>query len=1171
MNSTVLAWLLLGASALTGALLWNAFGAARSDDRPDGADREPIAALAGALALGVVVLGLVALLLAELRLLTALTALIGVLAVGGAAVWRIGRRGRRGVAWRTGVAALWRQRGALVGLAAVLGFAVVAMRPGSDDLLGGRDPGVYVNIGAHIARAGRITVDDTALAAIPPARRCAFFSDSVCNNPTGTFEGRFVPGFYFPNSADGQIVPQFYHLFPTWLAVGHWLGGIGEDAPDAALGALAVPPAFGVLALVFAFLFLRRVTGTAIAVVSVLLLATLLPELWCLRNPMTEGSTQWSLFVALWATHRLLSGDDERVAAAGQRDLVLAVCALGATLLARIDALLIVSAFAAGVLVAGVSHVQAGRWRPSTLRAVMTRLVVGLLVFVAWSLAHGWWLSRPYVTALSDKLAPLAAASVGSLLLALVMVRVQRAQDAMGAALSALARVRLPLSLLATGALAAAVWWAWTVRPTLEPFEPFRGMARSYNEETLLRLGWYVGLPAIGATILGVGAALHAWLAELTQGGDGAPQQDPQPGRGPTVTAALPWFVVFIGFAALYLYKANIYPDHPWMTRRFIPAVLPGFMLLPGVFIAVLVERAGRDGLWRPLGVALLGLLALLAVAPADAALVGAHTVGKAADAQPWIASTFARLPRDVGLLVGIALAVLGALTAIGLIDPRGPAAPWGPRVVGVGVAALIATHVWAMSEPFWGFRERAGMVETIAGFAEQIPEDAVVLFGARGNSMVAATPLHFVHGKQIVPVTLEGVGPDKPTYEERERTFTRQVEAWLSGADGQPAREVYFLVRHPRELLFRSAKLRWELVHQAGLFFGSFGMHYEGPPRQPDERVHYAFRLYRATLASAAAGGVTCPPWRFDMGGAMFGTSRGFYAAERAGRGKIYRWADEHAALFVPRCEALAAEGTFELVVEASCMRPARHGPCPITVRVAGEAVGTLTPPGGYGFVRQAFAVPGRLLRGSSVENSFGGVEIRLAAAPWKPVDLGISTDSRELAFTLADVVLREAGSTAGDRDKRGRATGKKPPIINATRPRKGPMRIDIGGGDDRNEVRGFHFVERDGGRSFRWTAGNAVLVRHSHLPEGGVRTIRITLAANRPGGGPDVPVRWAVDGQRLPNFRVPSQGWITHTATIPGPLKDDGELRIQLTSPTFAPGGGRKLGLAVDKLVLE
>jgi hypothetical protein len=50
-----------------------------------------------------------------------------------------------------------------------------------------------------------------------------------------------------------------------------------------------------------------------------------------------------------------------------------------------------------------------------------------------------------------------------------------------------------------------------------------------------------------------------------------------------------------------------------------------------------------------------------------------------------------------------------------------------------------------------------------------------------------------------------------------------------------------------------------------------------------------------------------------------------------------------------------------------------------------------------------------------------------------------------------------------------------------------------------------------------------------------------------------------------------VPSQGWVTHTATIPGPLKDDGELRIQLTSPTFAPGGGRKLGLAVDKLVLE
>jgi hypothetical protein len=75
-----------------------------------------------------------------------------------------------------------------------------------------------------------------------------------------------------------------------------------------------------------------------------------------------------------------------------------------------------------------------------------------------------------------------------------------------------------------------------------------------------------------------------------------------------------PAFVLtFTAFAVFFFYKIRIVPDHFWMTRRFVPIILPGALLLvaaaalTGVRGRLLFTRAIRG----PIGIVFLALLAI--------------------------------------------------------------------------------------------------------------------------------------------------------------------------------------------------------------------------------------------------------------------------------------------------------------------------------------------------------------------------------------------------------------------------------------------------------------------------------------------------------------------------------------------------------------------------------
>src|SRR5215203_5356773 len=84
-------------------------------------------------------------------------------------------------------------------------FLAATVAPASEDLLGGRDPGVYANTAAWLAHQGDIRMHSESLASMPAAARPLFHTNIL------------FMGFYVSNAAEGTITPQFLHLLPILM------------------------------------------------------------------------------------------------------------------------------------------------------------------------------------------------------------------------------------------------------------------------------------------------------------------------------------------------------------------------------------------------------------------------------------------------------------------------------------------------------------------------------------------------------------------------------------------------------------------------------------------------------------------------------------------------------------------------------------------------------------------------------------------------------------------------------------------------------------------------------------------------------------------------------------------------------------------------------------------
>ncbi|HET9267896.1 MAG TPA: hypothetical protein VFO31_07015, partial [Vicinamibacterales bacterium] len=230
------------------------------------------------------------------------------LALAAASAYSLSRLILINLALMLGMIAVYRGRLALGSTAARIGIkaalpllllALCAWRffPAAEYVIGGKDPGVYINEGISLHRTGTIFRRDEVVAAVPAADRELFFRWHQREEYYGI---RFM-GVYVMDPATGAVMPGFPHVFPASIALGYGVAGL-----RGATNTVAVWSVLGVLAVYFLG---TAVMGRWAAFLGCVLLILNVAETWYARYPNADVVMQVLLFAALLAHSHSEEGD----------------------------------------------------------------------------------------------------------------------------------------------------------------------------------------------------------------------------------------------------------------------------------------------------------------------------------------------------------------------------------------------------------------------------------------------------------------------------------------------------------------------------------------------------------------------------------------------------------------------------------------------------------------------------------------------------------------------------------------------------------------------------------------------------------------------------------------------------------------------------------------------
>jgi hypothetical protein len=440
--------------------------------------------------------------------------------------------------------------GALIPIAIVAG-ALWLYGPPAEYVLGGKDPGGYVNEGVQIAQRGALLAPDPVIASVP-----AEFRELVIpsHNTPSYYSSRFM-GFYVIDPDAGTILGQFPHFLPASIAIGYGLDGL--------TGVRRVTHYWTLLGLVSVYILGARLFGRTVAATGTVLLAINVIEVWFSGYPNAEVVAQTLLFAAMLAWSR---AQVDGLAFFG----VVAASLLGMLLFLRVDMVIAVAGFVAAAAIGRMAGLPA---------------VVGFFpALVVWLSAAGLYLlglMKPYmwIPIIWLKFLPAWQLGLGAVSAIAVLIVVFA-----GARLPAVRRL-LPWvwKVLAVAAVALVVYAYF--------FRVAAGRLAEHDAIALRSFTWYVMPLGLFTALVGYVAALRRFAA-----------------RDSVFLLTVSLYATFV------FYKIRIVPVHYWMTRRFLPIILPGAMLL-AAFAAFGRWREDDRG-WRyrlraAAGVVVIGMLAV--------------------------------------------------------------------------------------------------------------------------------------------------------------------------------------------------------------------------------------------------------------------------------------------------------------------------------------------------------------------------------------------------------------------------------------------------------------------------------------------------------------------------------------------------------------------------------
>ena len=400
--------------------------------------------------------------------------------------------------------------------AGLLALALWVFPPPSEYVIGGKDPGVYVNAGVQIAQRGSLLISDHVVSSLPVETRDLFFPQ---HHGQPYYSNRFM-GFFLLDPDTGTVVDQFPHLYPTAVAVGYGLAGL--------TGARYTTTACAVLGVLALYFLGARLIGNAAGAAAAGLLAIHVIQVWHARIPSSEILAQGLLLAGLLALARAHQDDDVFFAP-------LAGLLLGLLMFARLDGVLAVVLAVVGL----AAHWSVGgRVRAACVIPLAVMGALFALYLLTWLAPYGQW-PKSWV---KINRVPLALVAVAGLAALVVAGRLRR-NDRVTVAI----RRWLPHALVVVVVSLAA--YAWFVRAA-------GGVLAVHDADSLRMFGWYVHPAAMAAALAGL-----ALVAPRVFWHDPA------------------FFVVACGTAFSVFYRIRIVPEHFWATRRFVPIILPATLL----------------------------------------------------------------------------------------------------------------------------------------------------------------------------------------------------------------------------------------------------------------------------------------------------------------------------------------------------------------------------------------------------------------------------------------------------------------------------------------------------------------------------------------------------------------------------------------------------------------
>jgi 4-amino-4-deoxy-L-arabinose transferase-like glycosyltransferase len=455
------------------------------------------------------------------------------------------------------------QRGEIIFLGIlVVSMGILYLRP-HQFIFGGADAGVYINLGANLSHTGNWLIHNVVLSEIPQNDYVMLFREQ----PSYLLP-RYIhlPGFYISDASAGKILPQFYPLHPVWLAIAHGLGGVEAN--------LFLTPLWGLLGVLALYFAVREAFDRHIAAIATVILAITPTQIWFSRYPTSEVLTQFLLYSGFYAFARhVRRGEDWAAALAG--------LALGQVTLVRPDTYFLL----------GIPPVYAAYLCIKQRFDRRFWIFTGpLLAMSIHSIIHAAWLDWPYLyniyflgnTTIPKNLAILIGGLAFVTITSITFGRIAGRRPHLLTRLEPIWRILL--STAAVG-LVLLAFYAYFLRPMqadpTHEADYWYGQSKIPDVEpyNLVRLGWYLSPLGVALGVMGVALIVRERIDRHT------------------------WPIMSIGifFSILFLYNSLNNPHHIYVMRRYVPAVIPTFVI-GAAYVILRLAKWGHVGRLLALG-----------------------------------------------------------------------------------------------------------------------------------------------------------------------------------------------------------------------------------------------------------------------------------------------------------------------------------------------------------------------------------------------------------------------------------------------------------------------------------------------------------------------------------------------------------------------------------------